>query len=182
VPILDDVLRPGLRVVFCGSAVGTVSARRGAYYAGPGNQFWPVLFRAGFTSRQLLPLEYKTVVEFGIGLTDINKIESGADRSLTRSASDAAGLHAKILQYAPNVLAFNGKRAAQAYFAQTRKPLQYGRQIETIGKTAIFVLPSTSGAARGFWNEDHWRALAAFLRIEKAPNHKDRGFTTSSPD
>ena len=34
-PILPDVLAPGLRVVFCGTAPGTASARAGAYYAGP---------------------------------------------------------------------------------------------------------------------------------------------------
>jgi TDG/mug DNA glycosylase family protein len=158
-PILDDVLQPGLRVVFCGSAVGAASARRGAYYAGPGNQFWPVLFRAGFTDRQLAPEEFRTVIDYGIGLTDINKIESGSDRSLTRLASDAIGLRDKILQLAPNVLAFNGKRAALAYFAPARK-LHYGLQAQTIGPTKIFVLPSTSGAARGFWDEGHWQALA----------------------
>jgi double-stranded uracil-DNA glycosylase len=34
--VLPDVLGPGLRVVFCGTAAGAVSAVRGAYYAGPG--------------------------------------------------------------------------------------------------------------------------------------------------
>ncbi|MGQ0662670.1 MAG: hypothetical protein ACT4P2_03585 [Pseudomonadota bacterium] len=43
------------------------------------------------------------------------------------------------------------------------RPVDYGRQPETIGPTAIFVLPSTSGAARGFWDERVWRNLAAFV-------------------
>jgi TDG/mug DNA glycosylase family protein len=34
-PVLPDVLAPGLRVVFCGYAPGTASARAGAYYAAP---------------------------------------------------------------------------------------------------------------------------------------------------
>src|SRR5438067_2015906 len=38
--ILPDHLRPGLSIVFCGTAVGTASASRGHYYAGPGNDFW----------------------------------------------------------------------------------------------------------------------------------------------
>lgn len=37
--MLPDLLRPGLRVVFIGTAAGAASARAGAYYAGPGNQF-----------------------------------------------------------------------------------------------------------------------------------------------
>lgn len=161
--VLDDVLRPGLQVVFCGSAVGAKSALRKAYYAGPGNQFWPVLFRAGFTDRQLAPEEYRNIVEFGIGLTDINKRESGSDRSLSKAAFDADGLRERILRHAPRFLAFNGKKSAQAYFGKTRKALAYGLQPETIGTTQIFVLPSTSGAARGFWDETHWHALAKML-------------------
>jgi len=43
--VLPDVLTPGLQVVFCGTAAGTASAKRGAYYAGPGNQFWPMRVR-----------------------------------------------------------------------------------------------------------------------------------------
>jgi TDG/mug DNA glycosylase family protein len=38
--VLPDVLKPGLKVVFCGTAVGNKSARASAYYAGRGNQFW----------------------------------------------------------------------------------------------------------------------------------------------
>lgn len=158
--ILDDVLQPGLKVVFCGSAVGTKSALRKAYYAGPGNQFWPILFRVGFTTRQLAPEDYRAIVEFGLGLTDINKLETGSDRSLSRAAFDADGLRERILYYAPQFLAFNGKKSAQAYFVKTRKTLSYGLQPEKIGSTQIFVLPSTSGAARGFWDETHWHALA----------------------
>ena len=33
--VLRDVLTPGLCIVFCGTAVGSASARRQAYYAGP---------------------------------------------------------------------------------------------------------------------------------------------------
>ncbi len=40
---------------FCGTAVGNVSAQRGAYYAGPGNMFWPTLHGAGLTPRRLQP-------------------------------------------------------------------------------------------------------------------------------
>ena len=32
--VLPDLLRPGLRLVVCGTAAGAVSAAKGAYYAG----------------------------------------------------------------------------------------------------------------------------------------------------
>ena len=57
--ILPDVLGPGLRVVFCGSAASTVAAARGAPYAGPGNRFWPTLFEIGLTPRRFAPEEFR---------------------------------------------------------------------------------------------------------------------------
>ena len=156
--VLPDVLGPGLRVVFCGSAAGAVSARVGAYYAGPGNMFWPTLHRVGLTPRPLAPADFRTVLRYGIGLTDLCKTESGADTDLSRHADDAAALTAKIEQYRPAVLAFNGKRAARIFFGA--ETLDYGEQARHIGRTAIHVLPSTSGAARRWWDERFWRRVA----------------------
>ena len=77
--VLPDVLQPGLNVVFCGSAVGAASARLGAPYAGPGNKFWPTLAQIKLTPRLIEPHEFRLLPRFGIGLTDLNKTESGAD-------------------------------------------------------------------------------------------------------
>lgn len=137
--VLPDLLSSGLKVVFCGSAAGTVSARRGAYYAGPGNRFWPMLCEIGLTPRVLEPAEFRTVHAFGIGLTDMNKTQSGSDASLTAKADDAAGLAAKIVQFAPRALAFNGKRAADAFFTARfgEKSPGYGRQRHALTTTSI---------------------------------------------
>ena len=48
------------------------------------------------------------------------------------------------------------------YFGRAR--VEYGLQSETVGATKVFVAPSTSGAANGFWNEDHWLELAALVK------------------
>ena len=77
--VLRDVLEPGLRLVFCGTAAGTASARAGAYYAGPGNAFWPALYETGLTPELLEPAEFARLPEFGIGLTDICKVSFGSD-------------------------------------------------------------------------------------------------------
>ena len=157
--ILPDVLAPGLRLVVCGSAAGTASARAGAYYAGPGNRFWGMLHRVGMTPRLLSPAEFRTVTAYGIGLTDIVKTAFGADRDLAPADFDGAGLRARIEAFQPWVLAFNGKRAASAFLG--RGAVEYGYQQGCdIGATRVYVGPSTSGAARGFWNEDVWRAIA----------------------
>ncbi len=157
--MLPDLLAPGLRVVFCGTAAGAQSARAGAYYAGQGNRFWRTLHATGLTPRLLQPREFPLLLQYGIGLTDIAKSYSGADSGLRRGHFDAEGLRAKIERYAPHVLAFNGKRAAQAFYGADAA---YGRQPQPLGATLVFVLPSSSGAASGYWNVSYWQTLANF--------------------
>ena len=52
-PILPDVLESGLDLVLCGTAAGRKSAEMLAYYAKPGNRFWPTLHAVGLTPRRL---------------------------------------------------------------------------------------------------------------------------------
>jgi TDG/mug DNA glycosylase family protein len=47
VAVLEDLLAPGLSIVFCGTGAGRRSAELKAYYAGRGNRFWPTLFESG---------------------------------------------------------------------------------------------------------------------------------------
>jgi double-stranded uracil-DNA glycosylase len=156
--VLPDVLGPGLRVVFCGSAAGAASARRGAYYAGPGNRFWATLHEVGLTPERLEPADFASVLEHGIGLTDLCKDRCGSDAAIGRDAFDVAGLSARIASAAPGVLAFNGVRAAREALGQIDG---YGRQSRRISGTTTWVLPSTSGAASGRWDLAPWRELAA---------------------
>ena len=148
--VLPDVLEPGVKVVFCGSAVGGVSAQRGAYSAHPGNQFWRVLHRVGLTPRQLRPEEYPTLPQFGIGLTDVVKRVSGRDAEIPdeqlTSKKGRLALRAKMKRFQPLALAFNGMKAAKVFLDSPC--VSNGRQPERVGPTEIFVLPSTSGAAR----------------------------------
>ena len=166
-PILDilpDILAPGLKLVVCGSAAGRRSAELGAYYAGPGNQFWGMLHRVGLTPRVLRPAEFREVIAYAIGLTDLAKKSFGADSSLRRGDSDSDGLRRRIETYQPRILAFNGKRAASAFLGG---PVAYGYQPgRDIGATRIYVAPSTSGAARGFWDENIWRLVAEAVLAE----------------
>lgn len=155
--VLPDILAPDLAVVFCGTAAGEASARRRAYYAGPGNAFWPTLFKVGLTPRRFEPGEYPEVVRHGLGLTDIVKTASGADSVLPAHLFDRARLHEVIREYAPRVLAFTGKRAAEAFLGHR---VDYGLQERTVEQTRLFVLPSPSGAARRYWSEAPWRDLA----------------------
>ncbi|MGO4172108.1 mismatch-specific DNA-glycosylase [Bosea sp. TAF32] len=158
--ILPDVLEPGLRVVFCGTQAGTASARRGAYYAGPGNKFWSVLHQTGLVPMKLAPEDFRSLPRYGIGLTDVAKRSSGPDSMLRGSHFDVAGLASRIAACAPRIVAFNGKRAAQAVLGVREGQLVYGRQAETLAGAEIYILPSTSGAAAGFWSIEPWKQLA----------------------
>lgn len=165
--LIPDVLAPGLRVVFCGTALGHESARRKAYYAHPGNAFWKTLHRLGFTKRQLLPEDYPQVLEYGIGLTDLCKIYSGNDHELPSGCFDAAALEAKIRHFQPRHLAFTSKTAASAFLGRPVGSIPYGIQKESLGSTQVFVLSSPSGQARRWWREDVWEALAKKVRHEE---------------
>jgi len=164
--ILPDVLRPGLRLVFCGTAAGRRSAQEGAYYAHPGNMFWRALHQAGLTPRQLAPQEFPLLTDFGIGLTDLAKRHVGNDDELPKDAFDMGALRSKIETYRPEVLAFTSKHAARAALGRSAT---VGLQDRVWGATALFVLPSPSGQARGHWNLAPWIALAAYATRTLAP-------------
>jgi TDG/mug DNA glycosylase family protein len=157
VDVLPDILRPGLRVVFCGTAAGAASARAGAYYASPGNAFWATLHLTGMTPVRLSPVEFEHLPAFGIGVTDICKVLHGSDQEVGTGEFDVAGLEARIAAVEPANLAFNGKNAACRALGRR---VEYGPQPERIGGAAVWVLPSTSGAARRYWDVGPWRELA----------------------
>lgn len=160
-PILPDLLQPGMRLVFCGTAAGRRSAEEGAYYAHPGNLFWRTLHAVRLTPRLFAPAEYPLLPALGIGLTDLAKHHAGNDDELPRDAFDVAALQARIVRHAPRVLAFTSKAAARAALGRAAG---YGLQPERIGETRLFVLPSPSGQARGHWQLEPWQALADLVR------------------
>jgi TDG/mug DNA glycosylase family protein len=158
---LPDLLTYNLKVVFCGTAAGQRSAELGAYYAGKGNKFWPVLRAVGFTDRRLEPAEYRLLPTYRIGLTDLAKFVSGADSTLKHADFDTARLRGKITEFNPAALAFTSKKAGKTFFGERR---EYGRQPDLVGRTRVYILPSPSGLASGFWSERWWRELADDLR------------------
>jgi len=165
--MLNDCLQPHLSIVICGSAAGTVSAARGQYYAGPGNKFWQTLHTVGLTPRQLIPAEYELLPSFGIGLTDIVKGQAGMDNEIDFRDADDGDFAGKIRRYQPDILCFNGKKAAQEFLGRTAP--DYGFQAEIIGRTRLFVAPSTSGAASGYWDINWWHTLARASEENTAP-------------
>jgi TDG/mug DNA glycosylase family protein len=164
--LVPDLLAPGLDLVFCGTAPSPISFRERAYYANPGNSFWPTLQVVGLTPERLAPQRYPELLGLGLGLTDLNKTEYGSDHELSASAMDADSLHAKLRRYHPAGIAFTSKNAASLALG-IRAPA-YGRQVHPLEGAVAFVLASPSGRARSFWTLDPWREAAAFVAARRA--------------
>ena len=165
---LPDVLRLGIQLVFIGTAAGQRSHEQGAYYAKSGNCFWSTLYYIGLTDRQLQPKEFETLAHLGIGLTDICKKTSGVDTRLGTKDFDVDGLVERLRAIQPSIIAFNGKKAASIYFDCDTRDIDYGRQAsERDGanlNSIVFVLPSTSGSAKKYWDQKRWRVVADEFR------------------
>jgi len=158
--VLPDLLTPNLKIVFCGTAASDISAREGAYYANPTNYFWRTLHNIDLTPYQLEPKEFPKLLDYRIGLTDIAKLAQGNDAGLKKDDFDRETLREKILKYQPQFLAFTSKKGASEFFQKSTGKIHYGLQDAVLGKTRFWVLTSPSGAARGYWDESIWQALA----------------------
>ncbi len=164
---VPDLLAPGLRLVFCGTALGRKSAEARAYYGNPTNLFWRTLHEIGLTPERFLPGAYARLLEHGIGLTDLAKHHFGNDAELPGDAFDVPGLREKIMQHRPAILAFTSKTAASAFLGRLTGRIALGEQEECIGETRLFVLPSPSGSGRRYWDRRVWEELAALVKSER---------------
>ncbi len=161
--LVPDLLRPGLKLIFCGTAPSRASVAAAAYYAKPGNRFWPALHTVGITPHRFSPQDYPQLLNLGVGLTDLCKVHSGVDSDLPDDAFDLAAFELKMQAAQPKIIAFTSKNAAQAFL---KTPVAYGEQSVTLGASRLFVLTSPSGLATRFFDIEIWRDLATeFSRI-----------------
>lgn len=167
--MLKDVLTHNLDVIFCGTAKGEASARKGFYYAGPGNKFYGILHQSGFTPNKLEPKDCYEINQYNIGLTDLVHTEFGNDNEISDESYDVESFIAKMEKYQPKYIAFNSKKGASFVFGfhGITKLVKYGLQDKTIGKSKLFVLPSTSGSARRYWDEKYWFELKQLIKESK---------------
>ncbi len=148
--------------MFCGINPGNWSARTGAAFANPRNDFWRLLHAAGFTPRLLEPHEQSELLTHGLGLTNAAKRTTRGAGDLRRADFEGAleRLEGVVDAYQPRWIAFVGKTAYQGVF---RQRCDHGAQARTVRETRLFVLPSTSPANAAVpWEERlRWfRALA----------------------
>lgn len=149
---LPDVLGEASDIIFCSLTPDKDSLMMQHYYASPHDKFWRVLHQFHLTDRQI-----KTSLDPAERENNYNHLKSKGI-SLTDNLTNIAEL---TKNHKPKVLAFNGIKTAEQYFNQKVK---YGEQKKVkIGKTRIFVLPSTAGSANASWNLRWWREVANII-------------------
>lgn len=145
---LPDYLRKGMKMVLVGSNPGDRSARVGHYYAGRGNQFWPLMYESGVIPEPIGYEDDRRIVEFGIGMTDLVKRPTKAMEEIERQefAEGRVLLAQKLEEVRPKVIAFNGKMVYEKFSGRECK---LGLQRDVLYGAQVFVLPSSSGQNGG---------------------------------
>ncbi|RII13938.1 G/U mismatch-specific DNA glycosylase [Streptomyces sp. YIM 130001] len=135
----------GLRVLFCGINPSLLTAATGHHFARPGNRFWPVLHRSGFTTRQLLPAEQEELLSYGLGITNVVARATARADELAPAELVAGGrvLTGTVERLRPTWLAVVGVTAYRTAFAE--RQAQIGPQQTRIGGSRVWVLPNPSG-------------------------------------
>ncbi|MEG3628063.1 G/U mismatch-specific DNA glycosylase [Streptomyces poriticola] len=163
--LVPDVAADGLRVLFCGINPGLTTAVTGHHFARPGNRFWPVLHRSGFTPRLLRPDEQRELLSHGLGITNVvARATARADELSAEEYREGGRLLAlKVARLRPRWLAVVGVTAYRAAFGERRA--QVGPQQRRIADAHVWVLPNPSGL------NAHWtvRTMAEeFARLRAA--------------
>ncbi|MCX4432210.1 MULTISPECIES: G/U mismatch-specific DNA glycosylase [Streptomyces] len=149
---MPDVVGDGLKVLLCGINPGLMTAATGHHFARPGNRFWPVLHRSGFTPRLMKPSEQGELPSYGLGITNVVARATARADELSAQEYREGGrlLSAKVERLRPGWLAVVGVTAYRAAFEDRKAVI--GPQERTIGDTRVWVLPNPSGL------NAHWTA------------------------
>ncbi len=161
-----DLLRPELKLIFCGYNPSLTSGRSGRHYAHPGNRFWRVVWASGITDRLYEPQEDETLLELGIGFTNLCSRPTRRADELTREEirSGALALRQKLEQFRPQVVAYTGI-GVYKWFRATSKVGWGVQEVSAVLGVTDVVVPSPSGLNRMSFEElvEHYRVLAPFL-------------------
>lgn len=152
-------------MLFVGINPGIRSAETGHHFAGYSNRFWKLLFESGLVPEPITHEDDDRLPSFGFGITNIcARPTPGIDTLLPAEyVSGRARLRRKILRYKPAIVALVGVTVFRAMFPERKGPVALGLQAETIGGSAVFVLPNPSGRNANF---SYAEMLAAFTTLK----------------
>ncbi|MBK9180767.1 MAG: mismatch-specific DNA-glycosylase [Acidimicrobiales bacterium] len=148
---VDDLLGPGLRLLFVGINPGLWTAAVNAHFARPGNRFWPALHLAGVTPRRIdasegmRPADAALLTAAGVGITNLVRVATARADELTADQlrAGADDLRATVRRVRPAVVAVLGLTAYRVAFRQPKATA--GRQPELLEGAELWVLGNPSG-------------------------------------
>lgn len=169
---VEDLIRPGLDILFVGINPGLYTAAIGHHFGRPGNRFWPALNASGLLRSPLTPYGSEHLLDSNIGITNIVRRATAAADELEKEelVAGARVLTRKILRYKPRQAAFLGLGLYRDAFERPRA--QVGLQEERIGETLLWVFPNPSGLNAHFQVRDYARL---FRRLRPGRGKKEAG-------
>jgi TDG/mug DNA glycosylase family protein len=148
---VEDLIGPGLRLLFVGINPGLWTAATGAHFARPGNRFYPALAAAGITHHLIragdgmTDADRRHLLARGVGITNLApRATARADELTAQELRDGADrLAGRVAEWKPKVVAVAGITAYRQAFG--RPEAVPGRQPDGLAGAALWVVPNPSG-------------------------------------
>jgi TDG/mug DNA glycosylase family protein len=154
---VDDLVGPGLRLLFVGINPGLWTAAVQTHFAHPTNRFYPALAAAGITEHEvdrvagMTDADRAQLLARGVGITNLVRRASARASELSREELREGGerLQRFVAEHRPAVVAIAGITAYRDAFGERGAAL--GRQPDTLESAAhwsgaaLWVVPNPSG-------------------------------------
>jgi TDG/mug DNA glycosylase family protein len=154
---VDDLVGPGLRLLFVGINPGLWTAAVRTHFAHPTNRFYPALAAAGITDEEvdrvggMTDADRAHLVARGVGITNLVRRATARASELSREELREGGerLLRFVADHRPRVVAIAGISAYRDAFGERGAAL--GRQPDTLDSAirwsdaALWVVPNPSG-------------------------------------
>ncbi len=132
---LPDIVAPGLLVLLVGYNPGRHSWEQGHHFAGPGSDFWPLLYESGLTGRRLTWREDHELLWWRLGVANLVDRMTPSSQDLSSEEKREGGwrLRQKVWQLRPRVVCCLGKDVYRAYAMRgARDPVAWGLQPHSV--------------------------------------------------
>jgi TDG/mug DNA glycosylase family protein len=154
---VDDLVGPGLKLLFVGINPGLWTAAVNTHFAHPGNRFYPALALAGISGYEIdraagmSDADRARLVARGVGITNLVRRATARADELSREELREGGerLLGFVAEHRPAVVAIAGITAYRDAFGE--RGASAGRQPETLESAArwsgaaLWVVPNPSG-------------------------------------
>jgi TDG/mug DNA glycosylase family protein len=154
---VDDLIGPGLRLLFVGINPGLWTAAVQTHFAHPTNRFYPALAAAGITDYEvdrvagMSDSDRAHLIARGVGITNLVRRATARASELSREElyEGGARLRRFVADHRPAVVAIAGVTAYRDAFGERAAVL--GRQPDTLDSVnrwsgaALWVVPNPSG-------------------------------------